>query len=85
MLIVERISKSVYVGYTTFDVAEVQHLSELCWNAIQVSASQEPLFMCSLGFGVCRFRGKCVRFRYYPKSGVFRVIWCCNKLECVQI
>jgi len=54
--------------------------AERCKLAQQIGTRYGlPLCICGTGSGACRSRGKRVRFRYYPKSKVFRVVWRCDK------
>jgi hypothetical protein len=70
----------IAVGFVTANVVEVNRLSS-CELAKRVSACGKPLFMCSLGCGVCRSDGERVRFRFCSRSGLYRVTWVCDKLS----
>lgn len=68
----------VAVGFEISDVDKVNRLIS-CDKAKRISACGKPLFFCLLTCLVCRSCGKCVTFRYYSQSGIYRVIWVCER------
>jgi hypothetical protein len=71
-------SKKVVVGLVVNDIFEKNQLA-FCLSAKRVSVCGKPLFMCSLGFGVCRSSGERVKFRCFSQG--YRVTWVCDRLD----
>lgn len=71
-------SKKVVVGFVVNDISEKNQLV-FCSFAKRVSVGGKPIFMCSLGFGVCQSFGERVRFRCFSQG--YRVTWVCDRLD----